>query len=63
MSKSPFAIRMEDALSWHDATKAVAGIAERAGFRIRPKPGWNRWQVWATDGDFAALRSQEEAAS
>lgn len=52
----PFAIRREDALSWHDAGQRLAGLAERSGFRVRPLHG--RWQVWATDDDYAALRQQ-----
>lgn len=54
-----FAIRKEDALSWHDATQKLAGLAERSGYRVRPHPGGgNRWQIWATDGDFADLAAQ-----
>jgi len=56
---TPFAIRMEDALSWHNATHKVAGLAERSGYRIRALPQ-QPWQVWATDIDFAALKSAEQ---
>lgn len=51
---SPIAIRREDALSWHHATQLVAGIAQRAGYRIRALPGQG-WHVWATDGDYGEL--------
>lgn len=57
-SKSVFAIRSEDALSWHDVTKELAGIAQRCGFNIRPKRGWNIWQVWATQYELANLTAQ-----
>jgi hypothetical protein len=54
--KSPFAVRLEDALSWHDTSKEVAGKAERSGFRVR---AYNRrWQVWATAADLAAISRQ-----
>jgi hypothetical protein len=56
--KSVFAIRYEDALRWQDASNEVVGIAARAGYETRPKPGWNTWQVWATAQDFADLKSQ-----
>lgn len=56
MSKSVFAIDPADALSWHNASQAVAGLAERSGFRIRAVD--RRWQVWATDADFAAVLAQ-----
>lgn len=52
--RSPFAIRPEDALSWHHATRLVAGIAQRAGYRVRAMPGQG-WQVWATDADYGDL--------
>jgi hypothetical protein len=55
--KTVFAIRQEDALSWHDTTQKVAGIAERAGWRIRPAQ-YGRWQVWATDQEFADIAAQ-----
>lgn len=45
-------------ISWHDTSKQIAGIAQRAGYHIRPKPGWNQWQVWATDADFEAIKQQ-----
>lgn len=54
--KSVFAIRLADALSWHGAPKSIAGIAERAGFRVRAR-NW-QWEVWATDDDFAGLFDQ-----
>jgi hypothetical protein len=53
-----FAMKPEEALGWHDATKEVAGVAERAGFHIRAMN--RRWQVWATDGDFADLAKQAD---
>ena len=55
--KSGFAIRSEDALSWHIATKHVAGIAERSGFRIRANRLNRHWEIWATDGDFDDLHT------
>jgi len=57
---APFAIRREDALTWHQTSREVAGIAEHSGFRIRPVQGWRKlWEVWATDSDFAAIKSQQ----
>lgn len=54
---SVFAIKLEDALDWHDATQHIAGIAQRSGFSVRVVNG--RWRVWATNRDFHALKSQE----
>jgi hypothetical protein len=48
------AIDPRDALSWHHASQLQAGIAERAGFRVRALPG-RGWEVWATDADFGEL--------
>ena len=56
MKKAPFAIRKEDALSWHWATLLEAGLAQRADMRIRAFG--SRWEVWATDSDFAAIQTQ-----
>jgi hypothetical protein len=55
--KSALAIDLADALSWHHASQDVAGRAERSGYRVRALN--RRWQVWATDGDFAALSATE----
>lgn len=50
--------RFESRIEWRDATRDEAGVAERAGFKVRPKFGWNVWQVWATARDFADLKTQ-----
>jgi len=55
--KSVFAIRKEDALGWHPVPQPLAGVAERAGYRVRALPG-RGWEVWATNNDMAGLRSQ-----
>jgi hypothetical protein len=59
VTRAPFAIRAEDALKWHPVSQEIAGIAERAGFRIRARD--RRWEVWSTDDDLAALKTQEFA--
>jgi len=55
-SKSGFAIRQEDAISWHNVSKEVAGIAERSGYNIRPIRA--DWQIWATKDELCDLISQ-----
>jgi len=47
-------------LEWHDVPQTIAQLAQRAGFSVRPKPGWNSWQVWATEQDIPALQAQSE---
>jgi hypothetical protein len=51
---TPFAIRKEDALQWHHASQRQAGIAERAGYRVRATKQVG-WEVWATEADFTEL--------
>ena len=58
---TPFAIRQEDALSWHNTTQKVAGLAQRSGYRVRALPG-QPWQAWATDDDIAALTAGKSCA-
>jgi hypothetical protein len=60
VTRSPFSIRAEDALSWHRITRQTAGIAERSGFRIRARYG--QWEVWATDGELTDLKTQESVS-
>ena len=47
-------------LEWRDVPRQIAQVAQRAGFSVRPKPGWNSWQVWATEQDIPALQAQLE---
>lgn len=47
-------------IGWHNVSSAVAQIAERTGFSVRPNPTRQPvgWQVWGTDTDIAAFKEQ-----